>query len=110
MLGNCATGRLSTVSAPMITNTMEITIATIGRLIKNFDMALPAHRFRTEWFRVNLRTSADFLNSFNNYALTRVEAARDHPARIDLGTYCDGSDGHLVVAAHNAYLVATLQL
>jgi hypothetical protein len=39
MLGNCAMGRLKIVMAPISTMRMEITIATIGRLMKNFDMS-----------------------------------------------------------------------
>src|ERR1700693_371277 len=44
MFGNCATGKLMIVIVPRITITIEITIATIGRLMKNLDMAftLPA--------------------------------------------------------------------
>ena len=43
MLGNCAIGRPTMVTAPTITMTMAITIATIGRLMKNLDMTqLPA--------------------------------------------------------------------
>src|ERR1700722_5675640 len=47
MLGNCATGKLRTVREPTNTMTMEITMATMGRLMKNFDMdrlSLPIHR------------------------------------------------------------------
>jgi hypothetical protein len=40
MLGNCATGKLRTVSEPTNTMTMEITMATMGRLMKNLDMAI----------------------------------------------------------------------
>src|SRR6267142_1334942 len=39
MLGNCETGSVARVIAPTITVRMEITIATMGRLIKNFVMA-----------------------------------------------------------------------
>ena len=39
MLGNCATGRVAMVIAPTITIRIEITMATIGRLMKNFDIA-----------------------------------------------------------------------
>src|SRR3954470_20446593 len=35
MFGNCATGRPSIATAPMITMMIEITIATIGRSMKN---------------------------------------------------------------------------
>ena len=38
MLGNCATGRLAMVTAPTITMRMAMTIATMGRLMKNFDI------------------------------------------------------------------------
>ena len=38
MLGYCATGRLRKETTPTITMTMEITMATIGRLMKNLDM------------------------------------------------------------------------
>src|ERR1700733_8732011 len=47
MLGNCAAGKLRTVSEPTSTMTMEITMATMGRLMKNFDMdhrSLSTHR------------------------------------------------------------------
>ena len=39
IFGNCATGRLTIDTAPTITMRIAITIATIGRLMKNFDMA-----------------------------------------------------------------------
>src|ERR1700733_520482 len=38
MFGNCATGKLRTVSEPTNTMTMEITMATMERLMKNFDI------------------------------------------------------------------------
>ena len=38
MLGNWAMGRPTIVTAPTITVTIAITIATIGRLMKNFDI------------------------------------------------------------------------
>jgi hypothetical protein len=38
MFGNCATGKVAIVTAPTITISIAITMATIGRLMKNFDM------------------------------------------------------------------------
>ena len=38
MFGNCATGKVAIVTAPTITVRIAITIATIGRLMKNLDM------------------------------------------------------------------------
>jgi len=37
--GNWAIGRRETITAPAITKKMAMTIATIGRLMKNFDIA-----------------------------------------------------------------------
>ena len=39
MSGNCATGSRAIVMAPMNTVKIAITIATMGRLIKNLDMS-----------------------------------------------------------------------
>ena len=51
MLGNWATGKLRMVSEPTSTMTMEITMATMGRLMKNFDIGLsiPGFRAQTAW-------------------------------------------------------------
>ena len=38
MLGNCAMGRLDIATKPMITIRMAMTIATMGRLMKNLAM------------------------------------------------------------------------
>ena len=40
MFGNCATGKLKMLTAPTITVRMAITIATMGRLMKNLDITL----------------------------------------------------------------------
>ena len=42
MLGNWATGKLRIVRAPTSTMTMEMTMATMGRLMKNFDIGSPS--------------------------------------------------------------------
>src|SRR5277367_2949098 len=51
MFGNCATGRLAMVTAPIITIRMAITIATMGRLMKKLDMDIDS-------FRTNFEISA----------------------------------------------------
>jgi hypothetical protein len=38
MLGNCDVGRLSIATTPTMTMMIDITMATMGRLIKNLDM------------------------------------------------------------------------
>src|SRR5215469_383347 len=109
MLGNCAIGRLRTVREPTSTRTIEITIATIGRLMKNFDMTLPAHRVCGERFWIDAEAGAHFLNSFGNNPVTRIEPTCDHPTPIHLGSYGDRPDDHLVVGIKNCHLIATLQ-
>src|SRR5580692_8568699 len=54
MLGNCATGKLTIVTAPTITIRIAITIATMGRLMKNLDMGLGS-------FQSNYESSAPSL-------------------------------------------------
>src|SRR6267378_2640648 len=44
-LGNCAMGSPTIVTSPTMTMIMEITMATIGRLMKNFDMGLIRQRY-----------------------------------------------------------------
>src|SRR5215510_9359372 len=73
MLGNCATGRLTIVTAPMMTVKMAITIATIGRLMKNLDIRL--------W--IDLHSLANLLHALNDDALTGCEALIDDPFGTD---------------------------
>src|SRR5215470_9951562 len=42
--GNCDTGSVTTVIAPTITVRRAMTIATMGRLMKNFDISAPGLR------------------------------------------------------------------
>src|SRR5262249_3021040 len=108
MLGNWATGRLKMVSEPTSTRTIDITIATIGRLMKNFDMTLPAS-FGHEWLGIHLCPGADLLNSFGHYVFARFQPLRDNPLAADVIGYLDGSNADLFVGAYNGDLVRTLQ-
>src|ERR1700690_2251969 len=109
MLGNWAIGRLRTVSEPTSTRTMEITIATIGQLMKNFDMTSPAHRFRGEWFRIDPAPGAHFLPPFDDNALTWIKPTCNHPAPIHLWPDCHRPNVHLVVGVKDCHLIATLE-
>src|SRR3954468_22018177 len=46
ILGNCAVGRPSIATTPAMTIRIEMTIATIGRLMKNLDMLFALSRSR----------------------------------------------------------------
>src|ERR1700739_4084735 len=109
MLGNWATGRLRMVSEPTSTRTMEITIATMGRLMKNFDITSPAHRFGGERFRIDPDPGAHFLNSFDDHPLTWIEPTCNHPALIHLWPDCHRPNVHSVVGVKDCHLVATLE-
>src|SRR6266567_6119681 len=105
MLGNCAIGRLRIVRAPTITRTMEITMATIGRLIKNFDIGLPSLAFRSKWLGVHLHARAHFLHALDNDTLAGLQPFRNDPLRADAVTDFDGSDAYFVFTVHHGHLI-----
>src|SRR5579864_1977323 len=115
MFGNCATGKLSTVSVPTNTMTMEITMATIGRLMKNFDMGHPSLSIRRslalghEWLGIHAHTAAHSLHSFSNDSVSWIEPARDDPSVINPVGHSDRSNVNFVVGANDRNLVAPLQ-
>src|SRR5271166_3200554 len=109
MLGNCATGKLRMVRLPTSTRTIEITMATMGRLMKNFDMASPSRSFRGEWLGVHLHARADFLHALGDHTLARLQALRDNPLVADAVADFDGSNAHFVCIIDRRDLIAALQ-
>src|SRR5580658_2607906 len=113
MLGNCATGKLRTVREPTSTMTMEITMATMGRLMKNFDMdqsvlndssilssSILGSRIlgsRCKRFGIHVHPGAHSLNPFRHHSLAGVQAARDDPPAIHPVPHGDGSNVDFVV-------------
>src|SRR6266436_3429984 len=83
MLGNCATGRLSTVMVPTITMTMEITIATMGRLIKNFDIGLPSFSSRGKWSGLHLQARTHLLHALGDHAFAPLQSVSNNPFGAD---------------------------
>src|SRR6266404_7020111 len=85
MFGNCATGRAAIVTAPTITVRIEMTMATIGRFMKNFDNLLPlvtfrlflADPFRGEWLRIHCLARNGLLCALDDHALTELQSYRD---------------------------------
>src|SRR6266478_3731617 len=96
--------------APTITMTMEITMATMGRLIKNFDIGLPCLRLRGKRLRVHLHARTHLLYSFADHALARLQPFRDNPLAAHTVADFDRADAHFVLAVHRRHLVAALQL
>src|SRR5580658_2128240 len=119
MLGNCATGKLNTVSAPTNTMTMEITMATMGRLMKNFDMGHPSLSIRrclarrslilgNEGLGVYTDTTAHSLHSFNHDSVSCVQPAHDDPSVVDPIADSDRSNVTFVVGANDGNLITAL--
>src|SRR5271168_853503 len=108
MPGNCATGRVRIVSAPTITMTMEITMATMGRLMKNFDMGLFTLRFRAERLGVHPHARAHLLDSFRNHAFAWLQPFVNNPLRARALAGRDRPDGHDVLRVHDSHLITPL--
>src|SRR5580693_4148223 len=98
------------VSEPTSTRTIEITMATMGRLMKNLDIQLPPLRFRREWRGVHLHTRPHLLNSFGHDGIAFVQTVRNHPLVTREIPNFDRADADLISPIHNRYLVASLQL
>jgi hypothetical protein len=90
--------------------TIEITMATMGRLMKNFDIELPSRSVRGKWFGVYLQSGTHFLYSLGDYAVAGLESLRNHPLVADTVADFDRPDVYLVVVVHSRDLIAALQL
>src|ERR1700677_1717536 len=110
MLGNCATGKVSMVRPPTSTMTIEITMATMGRLIKNLDMELPSRSVPGKWPGVHLQSRTHLLHALGDHSFARLESLRNDPLVADTIADFDGLDGDLVVVVHRRDLIAGLQL
>src|SRR4029077_7952788 len=100
MLGNCATGKLRIVMVPTITMTMEITMATMGRLIKNFDIALPSLTLRGKRLGVHLRARTRLLHALGYHTFALFEPFRANPLRADTVADGDCSNAHFVIGTY----------
>src|SRR2546430_2238229 len=110
MLGNCAIGRLRIVMEPTITIAIEMTMATMGRLIKNFDIGLPFLTFHGEWLGVHLHAWTYLLHSLDDHASALFCPFRNNPLRPRTIAACSRTDVPFFPAAHNRHLIAALQL
>src|SRR6267143_5859508 len=110
MFGNCATGSPAMVTAPTITIRMAITIATIGRLMKNFDIAQFPSAARMCGFGCNEGSVPEFLQSVDYNLLTRLEAFVNNPHRPDRLPGLHGAHTNFAIAADHCYLITSLRL
>src|SRR5271166_1730599 len=100
MLGNCATGNPRIVMAPTITITIEITMATIGRLMKNFDIGSPFLGVRRKWLGIHLRARVHFLHALGDYAFAWLQTISNNPLCTHPVAHFDRSDIHFVLVVH----------
>src|SRR6267378_4102961 len=110
MLGNWATGRLNMLIAPTITMTMEMTMATMGRLIKNFDIefTFPSFPRQMAWgspARLDVPSA-----HLGNHAFAALQSVHDNPLGADPVAHLNRSDTHLVLVVQRRDLIAALQL
>src|SRR5882724_4861597 len=117
IFGNWATGRAVIVTAPTITVRIAMTMATMGRLMKNFDISLspcltrraplPIHIQVRLW--VHYLALNCLLYALDDNALAGLQAFPDHPHRAESITdiYC--LDADLVRAVQNGDLIIALE-
>src|SRR5271165_7404061 len=101
MLGNCATGNPSMVMAPTITIMIEMTMATIGRLMKNFDICSPFLGFCRKWLGIHLRARAHFLQALGDYAFAGLQSFSNNPLCTHPITHFDRSNVHFILLVHH---------
>ena len=89
---------------------MEITMATMGRLMKNFDIGLPSLRLCGKWLGFHLQARANLLNAFGDDSFTCIQPFRNNPLGTNAVTDRDRSNAHFVVATYNGHLIAALEL
>src|SRR5262245_12714273 len=97
------------VIAPTMTVRSEITIATIGRLMKKRDMSASSLG-RLAGGDVDERAVPYLQEALDNHPFTGFQAFGDDPEVPDAVAGRNGTDRHLVVPADNGHLVTALQL
>src|SRR5260370_3102684 len=110
MVGNWATGKLRMVSEPTSTRTMEITIATMGRLMKNLDIGLRSLRLGEKRLGLHFHSRSYLLHSLDNYTFSWLYPFGNNPLGSDLVADLDGTDAHFVLTVHHRNLIPALHL
>src|SRR5258708_19568631 len=111
MFGNWAIGRAAIVTAPTTTIRIEMTMATMGRLMKNFDMSFSPCLIRCDAvrLRIHCRARSGLLYALDDHALAGLQAFPHHPHRADLVTDRDRLNADLIRAVQNGHLIAALE-
>src|SRR5260370_35417247 len=97
------------VIPPTITMRMEITIATIGRLMKNFDMELFPLRPGYKGLGVHSHPRTHLLDSLSDHTDTWFQALRHHPLAAYAVADFAWPTTHFVLALTNRYSITSTQ-
>src|SRR5262245_37293147 len=79
---------------------MAITIATMGRLMKNFDI----------WFRTHLHSLTNSLDTFYNHPFARLDTLVDDPFRTDCLGNLHRPDLHGIAIVDDGKLLRALKI
>src|SRR6202167_1805298 len=109
MVGNCATGKVSMVRVPTSTMMMAITMATMGRLMKNLDIESVSLR-RGKRLGIHAPPRTHLLHPFGDDSFSRIQPLCDHPLVARRVAHRDRSNAHLVVTIYDGNLVSALKL
>src|SRR3984885_6593945 len=119
MFGNCAIGRVAMVTAPTMTIRIAMTIATMGRFMKNFDMAFDSFAFLAigiqrlldialEWLGLYRHSRPEILLAFDNHAVALLQSAIDDPHCVCSLSHLHGTHADAVVLIDNSNEIAAL--
>src|SRR5579871_2726489 len=113
MLGNCCVGSSRMATAPAMVIRMAMTMATIGRLMKNFDMSVapgcPLRCRGSPWpgnyrnasglhqFRRGRREHLHLLDALDHDALARFHTLGHNPVRPDALPHLHRTEGRLAL-------------
>ena len=111
-------GRPDMATRPMMTMRMEITMATMGRLMKNLDMVsylfsagAGGHcRFRREGLGHNGHSGPDLLGPLGNHLLSGLQALVDKPVGTDPFPDLHRPDIDFVLRSNHSHQVFPLDL
>ena len=81
----------------------------MGRLMKNFDMGLPALSY-SKGLGAHVRALPHFLNTFGDNSFAWVQPFRNNPLGTNAVANHHRSNAYFIVATHNGDLIAALQL
>src|SRR5579871_283341 len=104
MAGNCEIGRFEIATPPTINVMMAMTIATMGRLMKNLDMLVALHKR----LRADFHAGTHLLRALGHYALACLESFGYDPHGSDLSADFHLANVHGVGVVHNDHLIAAL--